>query len=173
MAERTQMLSHWAQQIEGLAQSVQEFYDLVEAAIRERRIPGISMRRVWLREGGLFSSSRQYLRVSRKDLRYDIGAAPLANGFFISARLIAEGRFSDDMLGAMARGGFVAQVVAGITARLTGVNTYMKIDIANAYLQLVHRALLDAVDEVTDRAQLPPLAPADRRPVLDGFFLQS
>ena len=88
MAEETQLLSTWSQHFEGLNTSVVQFYESVESAVRKRRIPSVEFSRFNLKEGGLLSSSREYLRVKRGDLRYDICGAPFGNGFFVSSRLI-------------------------------------------------------------------------------------
>lgn len=170
MAEHTQLLSRWSQHFEGLDQSTQAFYNLVQSAVEKRKIPDVKFARVDFKEGGLFSSSREYLRVTRGDLRYDICGAPFANGFFVSSRLFADGKFADSLMGSMERGGMIGQLASGITAKVIGSDTYMKIDSADMYLQLVHRGLLEAVDSMTATASLPKLSEAERRPVMKGFF---
>src|SRR4051812_35338263 len=170
MAEQTQILSHWLQHFEGLNQSTQAFYGAVEQAVNAKQIPEVKFSRVDFKEGGVFSSSREYLRIKRGDLRYDIGGAPFGNGFFVSARLFAEGKFADEFLGAMERGGLIANMAGAVTSKVIGANTYMRIDQAHMYLQLVPRGLLEAVDAVTSAAKLPPLPEPERKPVMKGFF---
>jgi hypothetical protein len=170
MAEQTQILSHWLQHFEGLNQSTQAFYGMVQKAIEGKKMSDVKFSRVDFKEGGIFSSAREYLRIQRGDLRYDIGGAPFGNGFFVSARLFAEGKFGDQLLGSMERGGMISQIAGGITAKVVGADTYMKIDSAHMYLQLVHRGLLEAVDAVTSAANLPRLAEAERKPIMTGFF---
>lgn len=106
MAEQTQILSHWLQHFEGLNQSSQAFYGLVQKAVETKKIPDVKFSRVDFKEGGIFSSSREYLRVQRGDLRYDIGGAPFGNGFFVSARAAGHPRAGDaDLRRAPARAG--------------------------------------------------------------------
>ena len=78
------IISHWYQLIEGLQESSQQFYFLLEHAINERQIPNIDISRIDHREGGALSAKREYLRVRRKEYLFDVCAAPFGNGFFIS-----------------------------------------------------------------------------------------
>lgn len=170
MAEETQLLSHWAQHFERLNQSTQAFYGLVQSAVEGKQIPKVEFKHVEFKEGGIFSASREYLRIKRGDLRYDICGAPFGNGFFVSSRLFAEGKFAESILGDMQRGGLIASAAGGILGKLVGSDTYYKYDSAQMYLQLVHAGLLEAVDSITTAASLPKLADAERKPILKGFF---
>jgi len=170
MAEQTELLSHWLQHFEGLTQSSQQFYSMVEKRVSMKQISDVKFARVDFKEGGLFSDSREYLRIKRGDLRYDIGGAPFGNGFFVSARLFAEGKFADEMIGSLGRGGLLANVAGAVTAKVIGSHTYMRVDQAHMYLQLVHRGLLEAVDAMSSAANLPTLPEPERRPVMKAFF---
>lgn len=79
-----QPFGHWSTLVEGLQASPQECYTAIEEAIRRREIPDVRTSRVTFKEGGLISAERIYLRVSRKQLGFDICAAPFGNGFFFS-----------------------------------------------------------------------------------------
>lgn len=170
MAEQTQLLSTWSQHFPGVAHDVNRFYAAVEAAVQERKVPDVKFSRESMKEGGLFSSSREYLRIKRGDLRYDICGAPFANGFFVSSRLFAEGKFADSLLGGLGSGGVLSQLAGNIVAKAIGADTYYKFDTAQMYLQLVHRSLLDAVDGLNSAARLPLLTESERKPILQGFF---
>lgn len=170
MAEHTQLLSHWMQHFEGMNQSTQAFYGLVQKAVEAKKIPDMKFGRTDFKEGGIFSASREYLDIRRGDLRYFICGAPFGNGFFVSSRLIAEGRFADSLMGSMERGGLMANIAGAAISKLAGTDTFMKIDAAHMYLQLVHRSLLEALDSMTAAAKLPPLAESERKPVMKGFF---
>jgi len=143
---------------------------MVQKAVETKKIPDVKFSRVEHKEGGLFSSSREYLRVVRGDLRYEICGAPFGNGFFVSSRLFADGKLGDSLLGSMERGGLMANIAGAVTSRVVGADTYMKADSAIMYLQLVHRGLLEAVDAMTTSASLPRLPEAERKPVMKGFF---
>ena len=80
----TSVDSHWATLIENLQASPQEFYASVEKAIERRQVPDISNCRVDWKEGGLFTTLREYLRISRERHVLDICGAPYGTGFFVS-----------------------------------------------------------------------------------------
>jgi hypothetical protein len=56
----------------------------VEEAIRQRNLPDIEMSRVLSKEGGIASANREYLRIRRKRIAFDICSAPYGNGHFFS-----------------------------------------------------------------------------------------
>ncbi|MBN1827271.1 MAG: hypothetical protein JW958_13515 [Candidatus Eisenbacteria bacterium] len=76
--------SHWSTLVENFQASSQEFYASLEEALKRRQIPHISTSRVVYPETGAFSPKREYLRVKREDLLFDICAAPFGTGFFFS-----------------------------------------------------------------------------------------
>jgi hypothetical protein len=61
---------------------------LVENAIYRRKIPGLAISRIEDKEGWILSASRQYLRVARKKISFEICGAPFGTGFFVSTRMI-------------------------------------------------------------------------------------
>lgn len=78
------VISHWDNLLEGFSASVMEFYAALEAALAARQIPGIRVSRVEHNEAGVASARREYLRVEREQLQFDICAAPFGSGFFVS-----------------------------------------------------------------------------------------
>ena len=78
------VFSNWYHLLEGLQESSKDFYTSLEEAIKKRELPEINVSRVNYREGGIFSAEREYLRVEREDLLFDVCAAPFGTGFFIS-----------------------------------------------------------------------------------------
>ncbi len=80
-------IPHWHQLIDNLEASPTAFYDSVETAIEERKIPDTKTSRVEWKEGGIASAKRLYLRVTRGQLTIDVCGAPFGRGFFFSSRL--------------------------------------------------------------------------------------
>lgn len=78
------VLSHWHQLFEGFSTSTQEFYAAVEEAIRRRELPEVTTSRVLWKEGGIASADREYLRVERRRIAFDICSAPYGRGHFFS-----------------------------------------------------------------------------------------
>jgi hypothetical protein len=79
-----EIMGRWPTLIEGLQFSSQEFYVRVEAAIAERKIPDLKIERIDWKEGGPLTARREYLRMTRERLSFDLCAAPFGTGFFVS-----------------------------------------------------------------------------------------
>lgn len=80
------VLSHWYSLVPNFTTSTQEFYDSIEADLKTRQVPGLEMSRVEFSEGGVLSRQRQYLRMTRERLVFDICAAPFGTAYFFSCR---------------------------------------------------------------------------------------
>jgi hypothetical protein len=78
------LLDYWPELIEGMRFSTKEFYDRTEAALQARSIPQLEIRRVDVREGGFLTPRREYLRLRRERLVFDICAMPFGTGFYVS-----------------------------------------------------------------------------------------
>lgn len=79
-----QVLSNWHVLFDNYNTSAQEFYDHVEAAVRAREVPEVSFSRHYFLEGGGASARRQYLRVERKFVAFDICASQYGRSYFFS-----------------------------------------------------------------------------------------
>jgi hypothetical protein len=80
-------ISHWNKMFEDFQMSPLEFYASVEQAVTRHEIPDTAMSRIEHKEGGVGSTRREYLRVRRGTLAYDICAAPFGKGCFFSSWL--------------------------------------------------------------------------------------
>lgn len=166
MAEQTQLLSRWYRHIDGLNQSAQALYAAIETAVNARKLPDVKFSRVDYKEGGMFSAKREYMRIRRDDLTFEICGAPFGTGFFVSARMFVEGAGIDSFLGGMLGHG----VAGGLAKAIANPDTFYRQDTALMYQQLVHGAILEVVDAMTDAAQLPRIAEGERKPIMLGFY---
>ena len=85
-AKKTDVLSHWYSLVPGFNTSTQEFYQGIERELKERQVPGLEITHVEFSEGGPLSSKREYLRMTRERLVFDICAAPFGTAYFFSCR---------------------------------------------------------------------------------------
>lgn len=79
-----EVLSHWHHLFETVPFSSQEFYAAVEGEVKSKDVAGITFSRVNYAQGGMFSASREYLRITFNEYAYDICAAPFGKGYFVS-----------------------------------------------------------------------------------------
>ena len=84
--KQADVLNHWYSLVPNFNTSTKEFYEVVEKELKDREVPGLEMSRVEFSEGGLLSDKREYLRMIRERLVFDICAAPFGTAYFFSCR---------------------------------------------------------------------------------------
>jgi hypothetical protein len=84
MARSAEVLSHWDLLIDDYNTSALDFYAAVEKAVGLRKVPDTKLSRVDWKEGGVLSAKREYLRVAKGRLTFDICAAPYGTSYFFS-----------------------------------------------------------------------------------------
>ena len=84
--KQAEVISHWYSLIPNFTASTQEFYALIEKALQTQQVPGLEISRVDFAEGGVLSAKREYLRMTRERLVFDICAAPFGTSYFFSMR---------------------------------------------------------------------------------------
>lgn len=77
---------HWYVPLLDFKISTQDFYTAVEKELAERRVPDLEISRVAFAEGGVLSAKREYLRLRRERLIFDICSAPFGTSWFFSMR---------------------------------------------------------------------------------------
>jgi hypothetical protein len=82
------IIDHWYSLIPSFNTSAKEFYEAVEKELKAREVPGLDISHIDFAEGGLMSTKRKYLRMTRERLVFDICAAPFGTAFFFSCRFV-------------------------------------------------------------------------------------
>jgi len=85
---KEQVHQHWYSLVDDLEYVTDEFYALVEKELELRKVPGLEVCRIDLSEGGPLSPKREYLRLKRERLVFDICAAPFGTAYFFSLRFV-------------------------------------------------------------------------------------
>ena len=84
MSRNGTVVSHWHQLIDEFNTSGLEFYEKVEEAVKTREVPDAVFSRAEFKEAGIGSAKREYLRIERKNVAFDLCAAPYGTGYFFS-----------------------------------------------------------------------------------------
>jgi len=84
LGKNATVISNWHHPIENFQTSTMEFYAAVEQALKPHEIPDYSVSRIDWREGGVLTARREYLRIKRGKLAFDLCAAPFGTDFFFS-----------------------------------------------------------------------------------------
>ncbi len=85
---KEQVHKHWYTPVDNFEFASLDFYQKIEQELTARKVPGLSMSRPELSEGGLLSDKRVYLRLKRERLVFDICAAPFGTSYFFSFRFV-------------------------------------------------------------------------------------
>ena len=83
---KADVIDHWYALVPGFTSSTKDFYEAVEKELKERQVPGLEIFHVDFAEGGVLSNKREYLRMTRERLVFDICAAPFGTAHFFSCR---------------------------------------------------------------------------------------
>jgi hypothetical protein len=79
-------LRYWYVLIDDFETSTPEFYNAIRGALSTRRVPELESSTIEIPEGGAISARRQYLRLRRERLVFDICSASFGTGWFFSCR---------------------------------------------------------------------------------------
>lgn len=144
--------------------STQEFYASVEAILKERKIPGIETGRKTYSQTGIFSSSREYLRIVYEEEMVLICAAPFGTGAFVSFR---SGEWMNHFKDLVPR----IPAIGMPLARALFSKTYYQMDSASMFSEATRLAVLEAIDRITNDKGLRPLTELERMPqyLVSGF----
>lgn len=85
-----EVVEHWYSLVSDQNFSSLEVYDHIEDRIKEQQVPALEVSRIDLSEGGAFSAKREYLRMKRERLIFDVCAAPVGVNYFFSYRFYVE-----------------------------------------------------------------------------------
>jgi hypothetical protein len=72
--------------IDGFQTSTDAFYQSIEDELAVRQVPGLELMRLDYHEGGILSAKRDYLRMRRERLTFDLCSAPFGTSWFFSYR---------------------------------------------------------------------------------------
>jgi hypothetical protein len=141
MATEQTIHAHQSEHFEDLRLSAKEFYTLLKKMIEEYRYPDVSCTPVTLKEGGLLSSKREYLRISKGRYNYYVCASPFGKSFFISWWLQENANTGANFA---ARFGRLGKAMA---ARLES-KTYYELDTQLMFTSAINTLIKRAVEKV-------------------------
>ncbi|HUI28928.1 MAG TPA: hypothetical protein VLX91_01835 [Candidatus Acidoferrales bacterium] len=157
--------SHWHHSFEGFQISVQEFYNAVTELVKAKNIPNLRISRVEQHETAFYSAKREYLRIQRFELLFDICAAPFGPGFFTSW-----------WLGERPTGGqiFLSMIpfMGGRLMKHLMPDTYFRKDTAIMFQDSIGSAVQEALEQQTSAKGIRALSEAERKPIINEKLFQ-
>jgi hypothetical protein len=85
-----EVIEHWYSLVPSQHFSTQEFYGHIQGLLEDQKVPALAASRVDLAEGGALSDKREYLRLKRERLTFDVCGAPVGVNYFFSYRFYVE-----------------------------------------------------------------------------------
>lgn len=157
--------SRWYTLINNFEYSPKEFYKHLQVELESHGITKIKIKEEYIKEGGIMSHSRIYLRVTWKDYQYDICAAKFGKGYFISWWLFYKDSIWKILVSKIP---FVGRWIA---LKLYPI-TYYRTDTASMFMLYVHASLIKTIDDITNNSGIRTLTEEQRKPILNDVFLR-
>ena len=154
--------SHWSTLIPNFKYLSKDFYAQLKEELLSHDIKGISTSFVSLKEGGVASSQRLYLRVEWKNYQYDMCCAPFGDGLFLSSWLLYKTSIGQILISRI-------PFIGGWLVRKFYRVTYYKIDTASMFMTYCHQAMLKVADNITKNEGVR-IIDSERKPVLKDIF---
>jgi hypothetical protein len=85
---KEELIEYWYVPVDNFQFVTADFYQKIEKELTARKIPSLEISRVELSEGGLLSDKREFLRLRRERLVFNICAAPFGTSYFFSFRFV-------------------------------------------------------------------------------------
>lgn len=158
------VLSHWYTPVPNFSMSTKEFYDKVEKELGAQQVPGLKMSRPEFSEGGLFSAKRQYLRLKRDDVLFDICACPFGVNYFFSCRFAATPPTGLKVLIST----IINLIFEKLNLRL--VDTYHHEDTRLMYMTVVEGVVKKLVEQETASKGIKLLDEYEHAPILGDLY---
>lgn len=155
--------SNWNTLIDKFDYSPKEFYRRLKIELESHGITKMTINEVYIKEGGMMSYSRVYLRVVWKDYQYEVCGCKFANGFFISWWLLYKDSIGKILISKLP---FIGLWIAN---KLYPV-TYYRIDTASMFMTYAQNAVLKVIDDITNEKGVRVLTENERKPVLNNIF---
>lgn len=154
--------SHWNTLIPSFSYLSKDFYAQFKRELLSHGIEGVTTSFVSLKEGGIVSSKRMYLRILWKNYQYDLCCAPFGDGLFLSSWLMYRTSVGQIIISRI-------PFIGGWLIRKFYKITYYKIDTASMFQTYCHQAMLKIADEITKESGIR-ISDIDRKPILKDIF---
>ena len=133
--------------------SSREFYLLLKKMIEDYKFPDVTCTPVTLKEGGIFSSKREYMRISRQRYHYFVCASPFGRSFFISWWLQEDANTAANVA---AKVGVIGRAIA---QRMES-KTYYELDTEQMFTSSINAIIKMAIEKIkADKGYRSDLVP--------------
>ncbi len=143
----------WQHYFDGQQFSTTDFYALVEAGVKQRMMPIVSIGQETFHETHVLSDLRAYLKISHNEFIFYVCAAPFGTGTFVSWWLCVEDE------------GWVNKIwlVSKLMGKDRNNKTFYQMDTEAMYKGMVHSIVQEAIDKTTNTHGVRGLSELERQ----------
>lgn len=164
ITRRSEPIGHWHLTYATMQASPLHFYSLLDAKDSMHSIPILTNRgKVLRRTGGWFSKRRKYYKLSTRQMVIEICASPIGDNFFFSYWVFERISLTTAILLRIPILGLY------IHRRRHKIHPYKR-DYIQATSDVIHKAVLEVVQEVTSGSNLDPVRKGSEAPVMQNVF---
>lgn len=156
-------ISNWSQNIQNIQCSTQAFYKSVERNVIICNIPGIRISRKLYKEGGFFSSRREYLCVSRGPYVFKISSGLFGTGFFVSWWFNREISFWQRLL-------YCFPFIGPVLKNNMKSKTWYQEDTHKMFQGMIHTCVLNAIESITSTQGFKGFSEGAAKPIMKEFY---
>lgn len=138
VSTRNREIARWHHTFDEVRFSPQDFYEALEAAFEGRGIRDLEVRRMAHDQILLFGPQREYLRVYRFRYAFEICAAHVGTGCYVSWWFLQKNSLPIRIM-----------MLVPVLRWYVALRTYHQIDEEDAFRDLVHECVLKTVDDMT------------------------
>lgn len=149
--------TRWHYPFIDLTMESKDFYTMLEAALHEAKMPDVTISRVQKLEAGLLSQAREYIRITRHHMVFDICAAQFGRPFFISWWQGDAPDIGKSIIRSLPFGKRLEEIFYG--------KTYYEVDTEDMFQTALHNIVLATIDEIADTKGLRGPTNEERKPV--------
>ena len=154
--------SHWNTLVANFKYSSQEFYKSLSHNFTDKRIDGLDIELIHLREDGLDIVQRAYLKVSWKNYVCYLCCAPFGDGMFFSWWQMYN---TSPLERRLHRVPFIGKWLHNLFFRMT----FFKVDSASIFMTYCHQTMLETIEAVTEGSGIR-ISDEQRKPILQDVF---
>jgi len=157
-----QVVSHWAQSFQNFNMPSDTFYSQCENYLTSLQMPNVSIKRTKEKEGGILSASREFLRIKKGNLVFDVCASPFGKSFFISWWLYETMGTTRTM--------FKSTKIGNFLDTMASKKTIYQADTELMFQTIVHESLMEVLDSMLEKQANRKLTTEERLFKKKGIF---
>ncbi len=155
--------SHWSTLLNNFNYSSKDFYKSLRDELDSKKIIGLKISVTTLREKGMMSSKRHYLKLIQGTLEYYICCAPISDATFFSSWLLLRQSVAEVLVGKI-------PFIGNWLIKKLYPKTFYIHDTTEMIMTFIHQAMLKVIDDISKEKGIRSLSEGERKPIMKDIF---